>query len=337
MSSETSSSLTVVREELSDVRESPTRWVFLVGSRPVVGVGLFVVFLVIFYALWALGYVTLQNKTAMQYILSSLISGNLTLVTLVISINQVIISRQLNSPGELREDIKNVNEFRERVFDPDQVDVVPVTPSDFLKLLLESIRRDLQRLGGLTARADDDELREDTDELVSGITEHVDRVIRLIEGSGSGTFDTLSALLTTNYADRIYQIRRLKSKHRESLSDETEEYVDDIVSTLQQLDVARQYFKTLYIQTELAYISRVLLYAGVIAELVLVSTLLVLTASGPNLPQVLPPVVAPLVAAIGLLPLAVLFSYAIRLAVVSQRTIAITPFTTPEQEEELNL
>ncbi|MDS0293419.1 hypothetical protein [Halogeometricum luteum] len=337
MSSETSSTLTIAREEFSDVRESPARWVFLVGSRPVVGVGLFVVFLVVFYALWVFGYVTLQNKTAMQYILSSLISGNLTLVTLVISINQVIISRQLNSPGELREDIENVNEFRERVFDPEQVDVVPVTPSDFLKLLLESIRRDLQRLGGLTARADDDELREDTDELVSGITDHVDRVIRLIEGSGSGTFDTLSALLTTNYADRIYQIRRLKSKHQESLSEETEEYVDDIVSTLQQLDVARQYFKTLYIQTELAYISRVLLYAGVIAELVLVSTLLALTASGPNLPQVLPPVVAPLVAAVGLLPLAVLFSYAIRLAVVSQRTIAITPFTTPEQEEELNL
>ncbi|MDS0298194.1 hypothetical protein NDI76_05525 [Halogeometricum sp. S1BR25-6] len=337
MSSDISSAFTAVREELLDLHESPTRWVFLVGSRPVVGVGLFVVFLVVFYALWAFGYVTLQNKTAMQYILSSLISGNLTLVTLVISINQVIISRQLNSPGELREDIQNVNEFRERAFDPDQVDVVPVTPSDFLKLLLESIRRDLQRLGGLTARADDDQLREDTDELVSGITDHVDEVIRLIEGTGSGTFDTLSALLTTNYADRIYQMRRLKSKHRDALSEETEEYVDDIVSTLQQLDVARQYFKTLYIQTELAYISRVLLYAGVVAELVLVSTLLTLTASGPNLPNVLPPVVAPLVAAIGLLPLAVLFSYAIRLAVVSQRTIAITPFTTPEQEEELNL
>lgn len=336
MSSVISSTFTAVLEELSDIRESPARWVFLVGSRPIVGFGLFIVFLTVFYALWFFDYVTLQNTTAMQYILSSLISGNLTVVTLVISINQVIISRQLGSPGELREDIKNVNEFRESAFDPEQVDVVPVTPSDFLKLLLESIRRDVQRLGGLTAQTETEQLHEDTDELVTDITQHVDRVIRLIEGTGSGTFDTLSALLTTNYADRIYQMRRLKSTHRDAMSEETKESIDGIISTLQQLDVARQYFKTLYIQTELSYISRVLLYAGIIAELVLVSTLLALTASGPAVAQILPSVVAPLVAAIGLLPLAVLFSYAIRLAVVSQRTIAITPFTTPEQEEELN-
>ncbi|SFR47170.1 hypothetical protein [Halogeometricum limi] len=328
----------VAVEEFADLRESPRQWVFLVGSRPVVGVGLFLSFLVVFYGLWWFGFVDLLNPTAMLYVLSSLVGGNLTLVTLVISINQVIISRQLGSPGQLREDIEKVDEYRRQALDPADVGVVPVTPADFLKLLLESARRDLQRLGGLVVGTENEDLREDTDEIVTTLTEHVDRVSRLIEGSNTGTFDTLSALLTTNYADRIYQLRRLKSVYREDLSEDSADLLDEVVSTLQEIDVARQYFKTLYIQTELAYISRVLLYAGVVAELVLVSTLLVLSSSsGTTAPEVLPPVLAPLIAAIGLLPLAVLFSYALRLAVVTQRTIAITPFTTPEQEDELHL
>ena len=170
------------------------------------------------------------------------------------------------------------------------------------------------------------------------LTDHIDLVVRLIEGTGSGTFDTLSALLTTNYADRIYQIQRLKAVHQGEYSESANDLLDEIVSELQELDVARQYFKSLYIQTELAYISRVLLYAGVLSEVVLLSALLVLSSSdGTSVPGLFPPVLALLVVAVGLLPLAVLFSYALRLAVVTQRTIAITPFTTPEQEDELNL
>ncbi|MFC4356841.1 hypothetical protein ACFO0N_02630 [Halobium salinum] len=302
------------------------------------GVGLFAAFLSIFYGLYAVGLVRVQNPTAILYVLSSLVGGNLTLVTLVITINQVIISRQLGSPGELREEIENVNEFRERLFDSEDRQVVPVTPSDFLKVVLENVRRDLQRLGGLTADAADDGLREDANRLVTDLTDHVDTVTTLIEESESGTFNTLSVLLTTNYADRIYQLRRLKSSYRESLSDEATAALEEVVAGLQETDVARQYFKTLYIQTELAYVSRVLLYAGVVSETVLLSALLVLSSSsGTTTPEALPPAVAPGLAAVGLLPLSVLFSYVLRLAVVTQRTVAITPFTTPEQEDELDV
>lgn len=324
--------------EISDLWESPQRWIFLVGDRPVVGITLFATVLCIFYAIYWAGLIRLRNPTAMLYLLSSLVGGNLTLVTLVISINQVIISRQLRSPGELRRDIEQVNEYRRQALDPREGDVLPVTPAGFLRLLLENVRRDLQRLGGLAVGSDSEALREDTDTIVTELTDHIDRVVRLIEGSGAGTFDTLSALLTTNYADRIYQIQRLKAVHQGEYSESANDLLDEIVSELQELDVARQYFKSLYIQTELAYISRVLLYAGVLSEVVLLSALLVLSSSdGASVPGLFPPVLAPLVVAVGLLPLAVLFSYALRLAVVTQRTIAITPFTTPEQEDELNL
>ena len=106
---------------------------------------------------------------------------------------------------------------------------------------------------------------------------------------------------------------------------------DDVVTRLKEIDVARQYSKTIYTQTELSYISRTLLYAGAVAEAVLVSTLLTLTSSsGAPIPVSL----IPFVVGVGLLPLSVLFSFVLRLATVTQRTPAITPFTTPEQEEK---
>jgi hypothetical protein len=325
-------------QEVEDFRENPQQWVYLVGGRPIVGIALFLLIVSVFYALWGLGLVRVRNPTAVFYLISSLVGGNLTLVTLVITINQMIISRQLSSPGELREQIQNVSEFRQQVFDSEETAVVPVTPSDFLKVLLENVRRDLQRLGGLTAGSGDEALRENVDEVVADLTGHVDRVRTLIEGSGSGTFDTLSALLTTNYADRIYRIRELQSVHRETLSEPAAETIEDIVTGLQEIDVARQYFKTLYIQTELAYVSRVLLYAGMLTEIVLLSALMMMsTTSGASQPETIPPILIPLLAAVGLLPLTVLFSYVLRLSVVTQRTVAITPFTTPEQEDELDL
>ncbi|WP_254612515.1 hypothetical protein [Haloterrigena gelatinilytica] len=40
----------------------------------------------------------------------------------------------------------------------------------------------------------------------------------------------------------------------------------------------------------------------------------------------------PLAVTIGVFPLALLFAYILRTATVTERTAAITPFTTPEQE-----
>lgn len=62
------------------------------------------------------------------------------------------------------------------------------------------------------------------------------------------------------------------------------------------------------------------------------SALLTLTASN-GAPSTVPAAAIPLVAAVGLLPLSVLSPFVLRLATVAQRTAAITPFTTPEQEE----
>ena len=48
----------------------------------------------------------------------------------------------------------------------------------------------------------------------------------------------------------------------------------------------------------------------------------------------LPIGVLPMLVLVGLVPLAILFAFVLRIAVVTRRTTAITPFTTPEQESQ---
>lgn len=333
-SSDQFTGITFPIDEFRQLREDPIEWVFLVGNRLLVAGGVLVGIVSLLSALELTGIASMQHVDATFYLLGGLVSGNATLIGLVISINQVVVSRQLGSPGELREQINNVTEYRESVLAEPDVDVVPVTPSDFLKVLLQTSRRQVQRLGGYVTEEANEETREEIDEFVSGLTAHIDEMTHLLEQSGIGTFNTLAATLTTNYAQRIYQARSIKANYGEDLSEEAIEGLEDAVAQLQQIDVARQYFKTLYTQTELAYLSRVLLYTGICSELLLVITLLIFTTTESSgvLPAGFPHIAVPIVTGLGLAPLAVLLAFVLRLAVVTQRTAAITPFTTPEQE-----
>ncbi|WP_135824080.1 hypothetical protein [Halorussus ruber] len=105
------------------------------------------------------------------------------------------------------------------------------------------------------------------------------------------------------------------------------------MSRLRQIDVARQYFKTLFMQSELASLSRILLSVGVPAEIV--STMMLVAAAGPSAQTFyggVPPLLLAATVAVGFAPLAVLFAFVLRIATVAQRTAAITPFTTHEQQ-----
>jgi hypothetical protein len=61
--------------------------------------------------------------------------------------------------------------------------------------------------------------------------------------------------------------------------------------------------------------------------------MLLWTAGGLDVggPSTIPPGIIPLTVAISFTPLAVLFSFVVRIAVIAERTVSILPFTTPEE------
>ncbi|MFC7222679.1 hypothetical protein ACFQKF_05940 [Halalkalicoccus sp. GCM10025322] len=314
-------------------RRRISEWLLLSGDRALVALVITSLFFGFFSSLSILNVVPLLDLQALFYVYSGLITGNFTLITVVVSINQLLLSRELQTPGELRTQIENVIEYRRDV-EGAADEIVPVQPLGFLRLLVEATREQAQRLGEFSRN---DAVQAGGDELASEatrLTEQMDQIDTLLRESETGTINVLLTLLRTNYAQEINRLRMTKERFEEDLSPPIHDSIDEVIDRLQEIDVARQYFKAIYFQQELASLSRILLYVGLPAVAIATATLLVLTlpASEPEAIRHVD-VLLPVSLAVGFLPLSILCSYILRTATVTNLTAATLPFTTPEQEQ----
>jgi len=308
--------------------------VLLKGDRMVVAGLLLAVILTAYTALELIGFTAAQDLGVMSAALGALVSGNLTVITVVLSINQLVLSRELQGIGGLTSSIEEVSEFRERVREALDREVTPETPAEFLSLLVRSTQAEVKQLEDATAHVDDDDFRADIDEFTTRLTAHTDRVVDLLRKPDIGVFGVLAATLSTNYAHELNEARRIKARYEDQLSDSAVDSLNNIAHRVKDIDVARQYFKTMYMQEELSYFSRLLLYVGIPAEFITVAALIAVSKSGSalaGLPVTLT-VVAPIVITIAFAPLVVLFSFMIRVATVAHNTISTAQFTTPDTE-----
>lgn len=314
--------------------ERPISRLLVLGDRLVLTGVLLALALGFFIGLQVIGGFRSVDRAPLLYLFSALTGGNFTLITIIVSINQLVVSRQLSTPGELRTQIEETNEYRESVIQtlPDD-DVAPVTPTEFLHLLLRATREALGRLEHELSETDDEATREIIEDLSDDLAEHIDYVDELLQKSDSGIFSALSATLTTNYSQHIYRARELQHQHADALTETQTDALDQLVVLLQQIDVARQYLKTLYMQDELSQLSRRLLLVGVPSVFLSIVMLKLFAASSGMVfsPQTLS-VLTDVSVTLALAPLAVVFSYVLRIAAVARRTVAITPFTTASQE-----
>lgn len=127
------------RSAVRGYRKRSVQWILLTGDRRVVALGFVGLFAAFFVLLETLGFVPLADTQALFYAYSSLIGGNLTLITVIVSINQLLLSRELQTPNEVRTQIESVVEYRETVESATN-EVAPVKPQGFLRLLLEATR-----------------------------------------------------------------------------------------------------------------------------------------------------------------------------------------------------
>lgn len=138
----------------------------------------------------------------------------------------------------------------------------------------------------------------------------------------------LAAVIATDHASQLHTIAQIQADHDEELSDEMQDTLESVSDVLQQIDVARRYFRTVYVQRELAYLSRSLLYVGVPAIIGGSITLILYnTAIATAVPTLLLQATVITAFTIGIAPLAVLFPFILRLAWVAQQTATIAPFT----------
>lgn len=310
-----------------------TEWLLVDGDRLYIATGISAGVFVFVLALNQLGVVAFVNDDSITRMGSGMIAGTFSLVTLVVSINQLILSREFSAASEYRDRVGGVMEFREDIEDVANVPASPAEPTKLLGLLVAAIDHRAQRVSDAVSDQDDG-FREVVRKYTNSIDESTDRIDETLESTSFGTFRALSAAVGYDDAWQIYVARHLRNRNADSLSEAETDAFDDLIDALQLFNVAREHFKTTYLQRELTRFSQLTIYCGVPAVLAAVLvTLLYADLGGPAISAAYLPYVTSALVAIVFFPLALLSTYILRTATVTRRTASIGPML-PEKDPD---
>jgi hypothetical protein len=319
-------------------RDTTFRWTVIEGNRLVVAGTLLAGILLLLLTLLAANLFPRAPGDPLYLLISAFLGGNLTLITVVIAINQLVFSRELGSPGDLEQRTRNAVEYREQVQAVLDQDVSPVMPGSFLLVLHENLGERAQTLRETVTNPDGDDLSGEIDELAGALRGDVRDVTRALDtpAADEQIFGAIAATLGTTQAEQLYDLSRVETEYDAQLSDEQRELFESIREHLLHIDVARKYFRTVYITKELSFLSRVLLIVGLPAQLFLAATLAVYDLAAIETLPAVAIVGATLVAIIACFaPLAILASFVLRLSWVAQRNATVMPFAASERDYTL--
>ena len=311
------------------------RWV-LAGA---ISVGVFMILVLMSFIAPAPIRRTIGDADALWWVFSPMITGTVTVVALVVTFNQLVLSQELGALGEQRDRMQDASDFRADVEPHLDVAVSPPDPASFLAALIDGVQTIANELEQTVTDAPANE-RDEVEVFVEELTENASAVGEMLDEAQFGTFDVVFAALNFNYSWKIYEARRLIADHQETLSQESLDLLDTIIDVLEVFGPAREHFKTLYFQWELVNVSRAMLYSSIPALVTAISMLLYVDEAGLTGAIVgidtLVWLVA-LAATITLFPFFVLVSFVLRIATVAKRTLAIGPFILRETERSGDL
>jgi hypothetical protein len=320
----------MVREGRQRTRLQRLRlWWLVAGDRRVV-TALFVAAASLgSYALATRGLVYVGPGSYLPSSISSgVVAGLATLVTVTLSVNQLILSRVLASPDTLRERLEGTMEFRRTAESLTGDAVAPNDPATFLAHIGEALEDRVARL--------DEEAGRDVDGGFDGFVEDLyDYADRLQEASeGDTTVSVLSRLLGSAYARQLSAVQRFETELETDspAASPATSALDDAYELLKLVAIVRQFLKTLVIQQDLARLSKRLAYLGFVGLAAAFTTLQLYTHTpAVTVPTSWLPVVAAGFFAAVSAPLALLVAYILRLATVAHYTGSVGPFVLPEE------
>ncbi|MCU4740851.1 hypothetical protein OB955_07095 [Halobacteria archaeon AArc-m2/3/4] len=309
-------------------------WFLLEGDRLFVATLVSVVVFLLFLTLDWLDVIAFLNDDSMTRLAGGMIAGTFSLVTLVVSINQLILSREFTAAGETRDRLDGVREFRGDIAEAADVPASPASPTQLLDLLVTAINH---RAGTLAEAVSDhdDEVREQVTKYTNGVEESTERVEESLSEANFGTFQAVSAAIGYNDSWQLYVATHLQSQYDDSLSADADEAFDDLIDTLELFNVAREHFKTTYLQRELTRFSQLTIYCGVPAILsAMLVGLLYADLGGPAISTEYLPIVASALIAVIVSPLSLLVAYILRTATITHRTASIGPMLPQKDPDE---
>ncbi len=304
------------------------RWLFFDASRWTLVVVLLVVIAASFFIAGRTGLVSYRNESTGALFLSVVVAGNFTLVSIVITINQLVLSREFGKPHVLRQRNEGILDFREDVTRLTGGGAGPADPLVFVRRIVRSVEDRVTELRD-DVDAGEPRLVESVESLSTAVSADAKEADDALSDSEVGNFRVLTTLLFFRIAWQLHTLRRIRTEFDESLDESTVATVEELERLLQDLNIARQYLQTLYMQKELGQLSRLLLYVGIPSLIVSGLGMLVYRpGAGVTVPRPLLVPTYSVVAAVGFLPLAILLSYMVRISTIVSRMPLLNPFLT---------
>ena len=270
---------------------------------------------------------TMETSDMVETVFSGLVGAIITSTTLVVSINQLVLSQEIGSLGTQRSRMDTTMDFygnTDELFDT----TTPNDPPAFLERLVETTEDRAQALRDAVAGNDNAELRDRVNEYVDDLEGNAETALDELDGADFGTFTVVSPALDFNYAQKIHDIRRLGERYEDDLSTEERTAFREVLEAVTMFGPVREYVKVLYIQWALVKLSRAILYAAVPA-LVVAGGMVVFvdptTFPGTLLGFETMLWVVSLAFTVSVTPFLVFMAYVLRLATLAKQTLTVGP------------
>ncbi|WP_255196165.1 hypothetical protein [Halorarius litoreus] len=317
-----------IRDE-TGLRDRVARWVLLTGDRRVVAAGIVIGFSLVTFALVTGGVLAIgPGSTVSTLFASGLTSGAITLLTIALSINQLILSRVFGSPNELRGRLDATRDLRTQVETLADRPSSPNDPSAFLSLLGKTLAKRTTELLGAIDRSEWDApppvaaTIQTVGEYGRNIAEHLDR--------GDEIVGVLELIIGPEYAQNIVAIHHHRNANADSISEAVDAEFQATEDVLEAIAIVRQFFKTIALQQDFAHLSRLVVYLGLTALVVSMSLALIYRPDSVTVPLSVLPVVVSLGVGVVVSPLAIFVAYIFRAATIAYDTISVGPFIPPQ-------
>ena len=273
-----------------------------------------------------------RAKDPVETAFSGLATGIITGVTLVVTIDQLVLSQQLGPLAEQREQLDESLQFHrevERLVEGTS----PAEPGAFIAAVVETIDG---RAAALVESVADDE-----DEFAAAVErfvadhEHDSDVVKQRREARYLQFNALRAALEYDYSHRVHEARRLRREYDEALTSEQRDVLTELIDALRFLGPAREHIRGLYFQAELVKLSRVILTAAVPALAISLAAMFFVDAgdfAGATLgvDHLLLVVTAAVTASVT--PFLILVSYVLRIVTITEQTLTTGSFVLREDE-----
>ena len=282
------------------------------------------------------GAAAVRSGDPVETLFQGLLTATITGVTLVLTLNQLVLSQELGAVGDQRNRMDGAMTFRDEVATEIGTAVSPARPAQFLRALVDVAGKRAGALRDAVSDTPDPELQTEITDLTDSLIDNADRVSVSLDGAQFGSFDVVSAALNFNYSWKIFAARRISERDDDSLDADASDALDELIGVLKLFGPAREHFKTLYFQWDLINLSRQILAVSVPA--LLVSAVMIAFFDAADYAGTVAGVDTVVVAVaaattLALLPFLLLIAYVMRIATVTKHTLSIGPFIIRETDD----